>query len=114
MTRWQRDLSKIPGVVSVEHPNATHLRLTLTNGSTITASVTPSCRFALAHVCADVRRALGATRIAPTPTTVKRRRHRIVLRREPIRVERRPPTPQPRQDYVEILKRIRDQMEDRS
>ncbi len=59
MTRWKRDLSRLDGVLRVEVTNGSHLRLRLTNGSTVFTALTPSDWRTLANTQKKIKHALA-------------------------------------------------------
>jgi hypothetical protein len=58
MRRWQRDLKRIPGVVSLELTGGTHIRLRLENGRFVICSSSPSDVYAIRNAALDLRREL--------------------------------------------------------
>ena len=59
MRRWERELQRIPGVVSLEMTNGDHIRLTLANERMVFCSSTPSdCVRAIRGIRLQVRKEL--------------------------------------------------------
>jgi hypothetical protein len=58
MRKWERDLKRIPGVISLETTNGCHIRLRLSNGRFVITSNTTGDVRALRNTAADVEREL--------------------------------------------------------
>jgi len=112
MIRWERELARLNGVVRVERTNGGHYRLVLVNGASTITSFSPSDRRTIYAIKKQIETTIGREVPITAVSTKDRRRRRRAIKQQPIHVsaDDRPPTPQPRQDFVEVLRTLREQM----
>jgi hypothetical protein len=93
MTRWKRDLSRLPGVRHVGETRGNHVRLVLDNGAVVITALTPGSHRALYNVRKDIPHAMGIKRAAPTRAVKPKKRRHAVPAVPTASNSDRPPTP---------------------